>query len=306
MDPDLPGVMLFIGRAADGIFRPDEIGRMGPASSVNNRAGKFRKAAKPVADEGIEETRAFLSDLARSARRLPRQVWGKTFVKQNRQSTAVASRMPAKSRDKSSETSRQAAERSARRTWLVLGSLVGMLGFTGALLRALAPAPLTPDAPVSLFAVGPEQSIDRIFETATPVRDGRWTYIYVHHSRTSSGNALTLGEDSGGLTDHFLIGNGNGLTDGAVQAGPRWGQQLPAIIPGMEVDPNCISVCMVGDFTRSRPTPTQQARLVELLKALQRQLGIPASRVVLRTDDASAAGTGSAFPAGPFRSQLLP
>jgi hypothetical protein len=63
---------------------------------------------------------------------------------------------------------------------------------------------------------------------------------------------------------------------------------------------------MVGDFTRSRPTPTQQARLVELLKALQRQLGIPASRVVLRTDDASAAGTGSAFPAGPFRSQLLP
>jgi hypothetical protein len=68
MDPDLPDAMLFIGRAADGIFHRDEIGRMGSASSVNNRAGKFRKAAEPVADEGIEETRAFLSDLARSAR----------------------------------------------------------------------------------------------------------------------------------------------------------------------------------------------------------------------------------------------
>jgi hypothetical protein len=180
-----------------------------------------------------------------------------------------------------------------------------MLAFTGALLHALAPAPLTPDATVSLFASGPEQSIERVFDTAKPVRDGRWRYVYVHHSRTPSGNALTLGQETGGLTDHFLIGNGNGLTDGAVQTGPRWGQQLPAAIPGMDVSDDCISVCMVGDFADSAPTPTQQARLVELVKTLQHQLGIPANHVVLRTDDASAAGTGSAFPAGAFRAQLV-
>ncbi|MDB5172078.1 MAG: hypothetical protein JWN51_851 [Phycisphaerales bacterium] len=298
--------MLFIGRAADGIFRPDEAGRMGMASSVNNRTGKFRKAAEPVADEGIEEARAFLSDLTGSLSGPPRHVSGQNFVKPNRQTTTAASRTPAKSRGKAADTSRKAAERSARRTWLVLGSLVGMLGFTGALLKALAPVPLTPDAPISLFAMGAEQSIDRIFETAAPLRDGRWHYVYIHHSRTSEGNALTLGQDTGGLTDHFLIGNGNGLTDGAVQTGPRWGQQLPAVIPGMDVTSDCISVCMVGDFTHSRPTPTQQARLVELVKALQHQLGIPANRIVLRTDDPSAAGTGSAFPVAPFRSQLLP
>ncbi|HZL37767.1 MAG TPA: hypothetical protein VFC78_20790 [Tepidisphaeraceae bacterium] len=214
---------------------------------------------------------------------------------------AKASPRAPRAADRSGESHRE----TSRRPWIVLGSLVGTLAFTGALLKALAPAPLTPDATVSLFAMDQEQPIDRIFDTPTAIRAGRWRSIYIHHSRTASGNALALGQGAGGLPDHFLIGNGEGLTDGAIQTGPRWSEQQPVgTVPGVQISPDCLSICLVGDFNHVRPTPTQQARLLELVTALQRQLGIASDQVVLRGGDATVAGVGSRFPAPAFRAQL--
>ena len=49
--------------------------------------------------------------------------------------------------------------KKAHRKVVVFTSLIGVLVFTSALLMALAPAPLTPDATNSLFAVDQPQSM---------------------------------------------------------------------------------------------------------------------------------------------------
>jgi hypothetical protein len=184
-----------------------------------------------------------------------------------------------------------------------------MLAFTAALLKALDPGPLPADANTSLFAISDGQSIDRIFQTNPRLRNGRWRYIYIHQSLTASGNAMTLGQGPEGLADHFVIGNGDGSADGEVQIGRRWAEQQSAgAVPGTDrIDPNCVSICVVGDFNRGRPTPTQQARLAELVSALQRQLDIPGDRIILLTaSNKSTAGPGAYFPVADFRARLLP
>ena len=191
----------------------------------------------------------------------------------------------------------------------MLASLVGMLTFTAALVHALYPGPLAPDASISLFAIGGGQSMSQIFDTPEPVRANQWRYIYVHQSLTPAGNAMTLGQGNSGPADHFIIGNGDGCVDGELQFTHRWSRQSPAgTVPGTTgIDPNCISICLVGDFNHDRPTPTQQARLVQLVKALQDKLAIPANNVILLgRNNKTPAGPGTNFPLADFQSQLLP
>ncbi|HWP41315.1 MAG TPA: peptidoglycan recognition family protein [Tepidisphaeraceae bacterium] len=179
---------------------------------------------------------------------------------------------------------------------------------TSALLLALAPAPLTPDASSSLFAVDQPESMDAIFQTQVAARAGRWKYIYIHHSRTASGNAMSLSRGSTGLGDHFVIGNGEGAIDGEIQIGQRWNQQLPADPPAgaTGIDPACISVCLIGDFDHAMPTPTQIRRLGQLVNALQSRFDIPAGKVLMMPQSGGATGIGRHFPTTAFREQLLP
>jgi hypothetical protein len=206
-----------------------------------------------------------------------------------------------------SARSTKAAIARARRTWIVLGGLAGGLAVTGALLTALAPPPLKPDATASLFAIGQDQSIDRVFDIPVGIPPGRWHSIYVHQSLTPTGDALTLAQGASGLPDHFLIGNGDPLPDGALQTGSRWSEQTRSgSIPGVEVPADCLTICIVGDFNHNRPTRLQQTRLVELVGALQKQLGIAPDQVQLGVvvAETSGAGVGSRFPISAIRSQL--
>jgi hypothetical protein len=200
------------------------------------------------------------------------------------------------------------AVKKAHRKFIVFASLIGVLTFTSALLLALAPAPLTPAAASSLFAIDAPDSMDAVFMTEVPARAGQWKYIYIHHSRTTGGNAVTLGQLTGGLNDHFVIGNGDGAIDGEIQIGQRWNQQLPANQPigATGIDPACISICVVGDFDRGMPTPTQMRRLSQLVGTLQGRYHIPADRVLLLGQPNSPAGSGRYFPLTAFRDQLLP
>ncbi|HLL87826.1 MAG TPA: N-acetylmuramoyl-L-alanine amidase, partial [Tepidisphaeraceae bacterium] len=69
----------------------------------------------------------------------------------------------------------------------------------------------------------------------------------------------------------------------------------------------CITICLVGDFDRSLPTPAQMRRLTQLVTALQGRLRIPAGNVMLMTDAApGAAGTGRYFPTAVLKDALLP
>jgi hypothetical protein len=192
---------------------------------------------------------------------------------------------------------------------VVLVSLVAVLTFTSALLLAIAPAPLNPQATGSLLAVDSPQSFDELFDsTSVPIDNNRWQYIYIHHSAGPSGNAETLRGNDSMLADHFVIGNGDGCGDGEVQIGVRWKQQLaPGRTSGSQwIVPSCISICIVGDFNETRPTPTQQRQLAQLVTALQSRLHVPGSRIFFDPKPTTPAGIGSYFPARDFRSQVLP
>lgn len=197
---------------------------------------------------------------------------------------------------------------SSQRRVLVFASLLAVMTVTSALLLALAPAPLAPGAVNTLFAVGQPASLDTIFQTPIPVEAGRWRYVFVHHSKTDGGSAATLGESADGLADHFVIGNGAGCGDGEVQVAQRWHRQKPAgrVTGVKQIDPSCVSICLIGDFDRALPTPTQELRLLQLVTALQERCGIRAEDVHLIADDGSPAGVGRHFPVRLLRERLLP
>jgi hypothetical protein len=199
--------------------------------------------------------------------------------------------------------------KKSRRTLIVLTSLVGVLTFTSALLLALSPAPMSPDTSASLFAVDSPSGLDVVFETKVPAARERWAYVFVHHSNTPAGSALTMAQGASGLGDHFVIGNGDGCADGEIQIGQRWNNQTSATAPvgASKIDPKCISVCLVGDFDHTVPTPTQLKRLTQLIETLQARLQIPADRVMLVAQpNIGGAGIGKYFPTAAFREQLLP
>lgn len=122
---------------------------------------------------------------------------------------------------------------------------------------------------------------------AAPSLSPRWQYIVVHHTATVSGNAAVLDRYfreerklENGLAYHFLIGNGNGSPDGAVEVGKRWtAQQDGGHVRGDELNRVSIGVCLVGDFTYYLPTKKQIASLKSLLNHLMTATGIPPDRV---------------------------
>jgi len=196
----------------------------------------------------------------------------------------------------------------SHRSFAVFLGLVGVLTLTGTLLLVLAPAPLSPSASSSLFAIEAPNNLDVIFDTRVAVANSRWKYVFIHHSATAAGNALTLGQTYGSLGDHFVIGNGDGAVDGEVQIGHRWNQQTTAAPPpgATSIAPTCISICLIGDFDRTLPTPTQMRRLNQLVTALQSRFRIPASNVLLIENPGTPASPGKYFPAAAVRDQLLP
>ena len=210
---------------------------------------------------------------------------------------------------RTNETRAARADAGNRRKVVVFLSLLAVLSLTTLLLRGMAPTPMQPDAAATLFAFGAADSLDALFAMQAPVQPDRWRYIFLHHSRTAGGNALTLGQGDGGIGDHFIIGNGDGLADGELQISQRWNHQRVAIAPpGVDgVDPACISICLVGDFDRRPPTPMQLRRLQQLVQLLEARCRIPAGQVSwLSSDGSSPASIGRLFPAQVFRDQLPP
>lgn len=192
--------------------------------------------------------------------------------------------------------------RSLQRRFYVMVCLVTMLSFTSVLLMVLSPRPLRPDAVSSLFAIDSSDSLDAIYRTDRPVQPGRWKYVYVRHSNTAGGNAFTLAGQHG-LGDHFVICNGEGGVDGELQVGHRWNDQQSALPPpGVAwLAPDCVSICMVGDFDTGKPTDAQLRRLRQLLGSLRTRLSIEPDAVYLLQDTPGPAGTGRLFPVASLR-----
>ena len=179
---------------------------------------------------------------------------------------------------------------------------MGSLVLTSVLLLALAPAPLTVP-PVGLVApMEMPVRLDAIYDTPVKIQQERWRTIYVHHSKTRRGSLPSL--ESGGLADHFVIGNGEESGDGEIQFGQRWQYQQPAQLPAATFPERAISICLVGDLDHTPPTAAQVKRLAELVRDLQLRLQIPRTAVQAYNQPGHVGGIGRRFPATEFAQQL--
>lgn len=124
-----------------------------------------------------------------------------------------------------------------------------------------------------------------------PILKGKpkWVYIVIHHSATANGNARIFGRyHSGkrgmqnGLAYHFVIDNGtSNKRDGQIEIGDRWKNQLPGGHSKQQwVNESGIGICLVGNFSKKRPTPQQMRSLVNLVDALMKKYNIPMNHVV--------------------------
>lgn len=116
-----------------------------------------------------------------------------------------------------------------------------------------------------------------------------WRGIIIHHSATKEGNAAVFnnyhknGHKWKGIGYNFVIGNGNGSGDGQVEVTFRWRDQVAGAhtggTPNNWANVDGIGICLVGDFSKTRPTDRQMRSLVKLIRFLQKRYKIPASRI---------------------------
>lgn len=110
----------------------------------------------------------------------------------------------------------------------------------------------------------------------SPKKIKHWQYIIVHHSGTPSGNAKIFGyyhsnmrHMENGLAYHFIIGNGTDSSDGEIEVGDRWRDQLKGgHVSNDDLNEVSLGICLVGNFNKKRPSPKQIASLVELIRYL--------------------------------------
>lgn len=154
--------------------------------------------------------------------------------------------------------------------------------------------PRLPSLPGAAAGVPVDGAVERL--VGRPAGNVAWRTITVHHSATRYGNARVFdrvhrSRGMGGLFYHFLIGNGNGLGDGAIEVGSRWKRQR-------EVNrPRDIQICLVGNFMKQQVTPRQYESLRKLVAVLRRRYAITVP--VRRHCDVAKKGTecpGKNFP----------
>ena len=154
---------------------------------------------------------------------------------------------------------------------------------------------------------------------ATPHAIGRlgvsigrsWDYIVIHHSGTSEGSEAAFDrhhrEKRGwlGVGYHFVIGNGRGSPDGAIEVTFRWEKQIHGAHAGVDkYNQHGIGICLVGNFDQSYPSHKQMASLAALVNYLQRRCSIPTSHILMHRQVKATSCPGKNFPYYQFISLL--
>jgi hypothetical protein len=182
---------------------------------------------------------------------------------------------------------------------MVITGLLGALTLTSILLLIMTPPPLVREVVGLVVATDSDEAMGVIDRPATPIKPGRWAYIFIHHSNTTGGNCEGLGN-----LDHFVIGNGEGCDDGTIEIGKRWNEQLGASVAGVDLGENSISICLVGNFDLTAPTAVQMRQLDRLVNFLQKRYGITARAVMSQDRSGDVGGIGQFFPKVVFARHL--
>ncbi|HPD47226.1 MAG TPA: peptidoglycan recognition family protein [Anaerohalosphaeraceae bacterium] len=149
-------------------------------------------------------------------------------------------------------------------------------------------------------------------------KERQWTAIVIHHSATDRGSMAAFDDyhrqehNWDGIGYDFVIGNGKGSGDGQVEVTYRWREQLVGAhckTPDNWANERGIGICLVGDFTKTKPTWNQMKSLKELVRFLQQRYGIPKSRVYGHCEvpgyTQGSVCPGRYFPMSTFRASLL-
>ena len=182
--------------------------------------------------------------------------------------------------------------------------------------------------PVIMSTVDSVNSMDEAADSAIPdsgIDRERWDHIVIHDSGSMAGTVRELDAEAreAGLYElgyHFVIGNGSGLSDGVVEATPRWNRQgagahvatsaMPSPSEQRRVDAlnrHAIGICLIGHGERSAFSEAQLRALTDLVRALQLQLDIPASQVMLHSDlTPEVSSPGRFFPVERLEAHLEP
>ncbi len=134
------------------------------------------------------------------------------------------------------------------------------------------------------------QGLPENWEPREPLRE--WKYIILHHSATETGNVESIdavhrrrrdskGQPWLGIGYHFVIGNGHGMPDGAIEPTFRWEEQTHGAHAGTAIHNQWgIGVCLVGHFDRHPPTQAQLQSVQRLISLLRLEFGIDENRVL--------------------------
>ena len=199
-----------------------------------------------------------------------------------------------------------AAMNSDGRTVLAVlaAAVCGLIGCTPPTYTAVGnlpnPPPLTDSlpAPASQPAdAAPAAATHPVSDSpagwAPAVRELPWKYIVVHHSSTKGGNAANFdafhrSKNWDELGYHFVIDNGNGGPDGAVEVGSRWAKQKWGAhtggTPNNEYNNYGIGICLVGDFNTHMPTARQLESLERLVGFLMARYDIQPGCIIGHRD----------------------
>ena len=198
-----------------------------------------------------------------------------------------------------------------QRTVIVLGVLLAAMTLAGGLLLILEPGPVAPLTRISASATSRPSALgQRLFEFNPDVRQQSWTGVTIRFSGARYGSYRSINEQHHsvglqGAAHHFVIGNGYGAEDGAIEWGFRWRNQLNSpfapTVDGVAQRP-VIDVCLVGSG-QTRPTAAQMDELVRLIHNLQRTYDIAPANIELA--HGPEGGVPAGFPVARLRQQLL-
>lgn len=140
------------------------------------------------------------------------------------------------------------------------------------------------------------------------VAESDWDYVVLHHSASESGSVQSIHEEHRrrkdalgnawlGIGYHFVIGNGQGMKDGAVEPTFRWEEQLHGAHSGDALfNARGIGICLIGNFEKTPPSKAQLTAVKELVRTLAGRHQIVREKIIGHASVKATACPGKHFP----------
>lgn len=181
----------------------------------------------------------------------------------------------------------------------------------------LTPEPVGPlDQTINAFPSKQKKSgsHDQEWQPLAAVRP--WKSIVLHHTASASGSVESIdqlhrrrkdsrGKPWLGIGYHFVIGNGQGMPDGAVSPTFRWRDQLAGAHAGdAKLNSTGIGIVLVGNFEKEVPSSSQLRATTTLLKHLTSTYKISSEAILGHGDIKATACPGRYFPLADLRASV--